>query len=258
MRQSYEPKKRSINKLKQFLERIESIELEIENSSEPQEQEDDFFLNVVDSSGIDLDDQEKIYDYLIGIDFICTNCLNTDKIYKSATFRTLKFDDGFVEFRAVCRKCRAKAVSKSIKKREDADEDFKFLNRFRISQASRLRMIIKGGYKRDSFYKVIGCTKDEFLSHITAQMQDGMTMENYGRGGWSIDHLIPISWARDKDEIAKLSLYTNLAPRWETDNSSKGNKWGELLIDGKLVKVSKEEYYGLMITSPCPTKEPMP
>jgi hypothetical protein len=70
-----------------------------------------------------------------------------------------------------------------------------------------------------------------------------MTIENYGRGSWSIDHLIPISWARDRNDIDKLSLYTNLAPKWESENSYKGNKWGEVVVGDKIVKITKDQYY---------------
>jgi hypothetical protein len=244
MKAQYEPKSKAIKGLKEFLERIESIKIPTEDSpQQDKEDQDDLVLNLVNTDFIDTDDEGKLCQHLIGTDFICLRCLNVDKVYKSATFTSLKVEDGVVEFKTFCRKCRASAVSKSIKKREVLDQDFKFLNRFRQGQASRLRDIIKGRYKRDSFYKVIGCTKDEFLNHITSKLKDGMTIENYGRGSWSIDHLIPISWARDRNDIDKLSLYTNLAPRWESENSSKGNKWGEVVVGDKIVKITKDQYY---------------
>lgn len=238
MRSRYTPNRKKLDNLKKFLDEIESIESEQESLDvEDSNAEYDLALNIVEAGD---DDAERC---LVGIEFICMTCLNPDKVYKSVQFTTLNVEDGFVKFKAICRTCRAKKVRKSILKREESDADFKFLNRFRISQATRMRMILNGKYKRDSFYNVIGCTRDEFINHITEHMSDGMTMENYGRGGWSIDHLIPISWARTKDEILKLSLYTNLFPRWESENISKGNKWGEMLVDGELVEISKDEYY---------------
>jgi hypothetical protein len=244
MKAHYEPKSKSIKGLKEFLERIESIKIQTEDlPQQDKEEQDDLVLNLVDTDFIDTDDEGKLCQHLIGTDFICLRCLNVDKVYKSATFTSLKVEDGVVEFKTFCRKCRARAVNKSIKKREALDQDYKFINKFRIAQASRLREIIKGQYKRDSFYKVIGCTKDEFLNHITSKLKDGMTIENYGRGSWSIDHLIPISWARDRNDIDKLSLYTNLAPKWESENSYKGNKWGEVVVGDKIVKITKDQYY---------------
>lgn len=244
MRRQSAPKKKSIGRLKKFLEGFESIQVQIQDfDRQDKEEQPDLLLNVIDTDLIDTDDEGRLCQHLIGTDFICLRCLNVDKVYKSATFTSLKVEDGVVEFKTFCRKCRTRAVTKSIKKREFLDQDFKFINKFRIAQASRLREIIKGQYKRDSFYKVIGCTKGEFLNHITSKLKNGMTIDNYGRGSWSIDHLIPISWARDRNDIDKLSLYTNLAPKWESENSSKGNKYGEVVVGDKIVKITKDQYY---------------
>lgn len=41
---------------------------------------------------------------------------------------------------------------------------------------------------------------------------------------WQLDHIIPISHAKDIDEIVKFNHYSNFQPMWETENKSKGNK----------------------------------
>jgi len=51
-----------------------------------------------------------------------------------------------------------------------------------------------------------------------------MSWENYGRNGWHVDHIIPLSSAKTEEEIYKLCHYTNLQPLWEVDNIKKGNK----------------------------------
>ena len=40
-----------------------------------------------------------------------------------------------------------------------------------------------------------------------------------------IDHIIPLSSAKNKDEIYKLCHYSNLQPLWSIDNLKKGKKF---------------------------------
>ena len=51
-----------------------------------------------------------------------------------------------------------------------------------------------------------------------------MSWDNYGKYGWHIDHITPISLAQTEDEIYKLSHYTNLQPLWWRENILKSNK----------------------------------
>jgi hypothetical protein len=56
-----------------------------------------------------------------------------------------------------------------------------------------------------------------------------MSWDNYGYYGWHIDHIIPLSSAKTKEEIYKLCHFKNLQPLWWTDNLSKGKKQFELI-----------------------------
>jgi len=55
-----------------------------------------------------------------------------------------------------------------------------------------------------------------------------MTWDNYGRNGWHIDHIIPISFFEFKSvndtEFKYCWNLNNLQPLWESENISKGNK----------------------------------
>jgi hypothetical protein len=41
---------------------------------------------------------------------------------------------------------------------------------------------------------------------------------------WHIDHIIPLSSAKDKEELIKLCHYSNLQPLWAEDNYKKRGK----------------------------------
>lgn len=51
-----------------------------------------------------------------------------------------------------------------------------------------------------------------------------MSWENHGLFGWHIDHKIPLSSAKDEEELKKLCHYTNLQPLWAIDNIKKRDK----------------------------------
>lgn len=77
----------------------------------------------------------------------------------------------------------------------------------------------KGMSKKDNTPNIIGCTYDEFKMYIESKFEPWMNWENYGlyeRGvydyGWDIDHIIPISSAKNEEELLKLNHYTNLQP----------------------------------------------
>lgn len=54
-----------------------------------------------------------------------------------------------------------------------------------------------------------------------------MSWDNYGRGGWHIDHIRPLlSFDLSDTEQAKQAFhYSNLQPMWQADNIRKGAKW---------------------------------
>lgn len=90
--------------------------------------------------------------------------------------------------------------------------------RCRIFQAFRAQGYAKGGKTS----KLLGCDWDELMQHMAAQFQHGMTLDNYGE--WHVDHIIPVSSAKDADELTRLCHYSNLQPLWAADNLSKGSQ----------------------------------
>ena len=78
------------------------------------------------------------------------------------------------------------------------------------------------GYKKTSKTQdIIGCSFEEFKSHLESQFKDWMSWENKGNPEdgilepdktWDIDHIIPLSTATTEEELIKLNHYTNLQP----------------------------------------------
>lgn len=95
-------------------------------------------------------------------------------------------------------------------------------------QASINKAIRVGGYtKRTRTYEYLGCSYQEFKTHIERQFLKGMTWEN--RGAWELDHITPQSSAKTEAELFALQHYTNLRPLWTEANRAKGKRC-ELLI----------------------------
>lgn len=54
-----------------------------------------------------------------------------------------------------------------------------------------------------------------------------MTWENYGKNGWEIDHIKPVSKfdLTQESEQKQCFHYTNLQPLWREDNLRKSNSY---------------------------------
>lgn len=104
------------------------------------------------------------------------------------------------------------------------DEDF----RKRVSLRSCLNSFIhsKRTNKNNKTEKYLGCSRDFFKEYLQSRFLPGMTWENYGRNGWHIDHIVPMSKIDFKNEetIYSIMNYKNTQPLWAKDNISKKNK----------------------------------
>ena len=74
--------------------------------------------------------------------------------------------------------------------------------------------------------EVVGYTLPELMAHLEAQFQRGMTWDNYGKFGWHIDHIRPISSfdfnSPEDMEFKECWSLWNLQPMWAKANHSKG------------------------------------
>lgn len=80
----------------------------------------------------------------------------------------------------------------------------------------------KNGYtKKSRTYEILGCSYIEFKEYLESLFLEGMSWNN--RNEWHIDHIIPLSFAENENELLLLNSYKNLRPLWCVDNLIKGN-----------------------------------
>ena len=89
---------------------------------------------------------------------------------------------------------------------------------------ANLRTMINNTLRRKGFNKnqktcdIIGCSFEDFKTHIEIQFEPWMNWNNHGlyngelNHGWDIDHIKPISSGISESELIQLNHYSNLRP----------------------------------------------
>jgi hypothetical protein len=85
---------------------------------------------------------------------------------------------------------------------------------------TRIYSVLKNKTKKT--FDIVGCSPEFLKEHLEKQFIGGMSWEN--QGDWHVDHIIPLSSAKTKEEVYKLCHYTNLQPLWAEDNLKKEAK----------------------------------
>lgn len=101
---------------------------------------------------------------------------------------------------------------------------------FRLTQNMkrmlRDNLLSKNGARAE---RILGYSMNDLRRHLERQFLAGMSWDNYGKGGWHIDHITPISSFREAHLTGTTDFHacwslTNLRPLWEKDNLAKGRK----------------------------------
>ncbi len=79
-----------------------------------------------------------------------------------------------------------------------------------------------GELKGGRTFEILGYTPGQLKEHIERQFLHGMGWHN--RSEWEIDHIRPISLAKDRYDVIELNQLYNLRPLWARDNNKKKNR----------------------------------
>jgi hypothetical protein len=107
------------------------------------------------------------------------------------------------------------------KERWKNNEKFRCIGRIR----SRIRCFIKNNKGKDKNFltwDALGCTWEELKIRFESFFTEEINWDTMDK--WHIDHIIPLSSAKNSEELKKLCHYTNLQPLMAKDNLSKKDK----------------------------------
>lgn len=117
---------------------------------------------------------------------------------------------------------REDAMRKKKQREERMDDKTKFIESIR---ALIRKSIKKRNYTKNSkTFEILGIDNEGFIKHIESNFSEGMNWSNHNLHGWHVDHIIPVSSAKNHEEVIKLNHYTNLRPLWCMENWKKWNK----------------------------------
>lgn len=99
--------------------------------------------------------------------------------------------------------------------------------RYRLiaSIRSQLVLILRGKYPgTKGLLRRLGYSRHALIAHLEAQFQPDMSWDNYGRGGWEVDHRIPVKAfdQSDPEQFRACWALSNLRPLWAEENRAKG------------------------------------
>lgn len=128
--------------------------------------------------------------------------------------------------------------TQSVYKRVRRANDPLFKLRSNIGSLIANSIANKGYVKESSTVSILGCSIEQFKTHLEQLFTIGMSWDN--RSAWHIDHIVPLSFAQTEAELLLLNHYTNLRPVWSSDNLSKGKIIVDLARDHPIYKTIME------------------
>lgn len=123
-----------------------------------------------------------------------------------------------------CQKCKQDLSLDSFGKNKNTKDSLNPICRFCRSNKIDKTRVFK--VMTVSAVTDLGCSIEFLMEYLSSKFQEGMSWENYGKQGWHIDHILPLSKfnLEDPTEFKVANHYTNLQPLWAIDNLKKWNK----------------------------------
>lgn len=94
--------------------------------------------------------------------------------------------------------------------------------------SSMMSYSLKNGKNGQHWEDLAGWTAEECRARLESLFTEGMSWDNYGRGGWVVDHIIAICrWNITSTECQAFKgcwSLDNLQPLWDIRNMEKGSK----------------------------------
>tara|TARA_R100001143_G_scaffold20759_1_gene22098 strand:- start:64 stop:768 length:705 start_codon:yes stop_codon:yes gene_type:complete len=117
---------------------------------------------------------------------------------------------------------RFRGYWRAAMKRRMADPNTQIRHNLRV----RMKSVLKGIYKSAVTMKLVGCTIEELWKHLEScsSWEPWMTRENYGAGGWDLDHIKACATfdLTDPAQQRECFHWSNLQPLEHIKNIKKG------------------------------------
>jgi hypothetical protein len=113
------------------------------------------------------------------------------------------------EYHRNWKKINRETINKYYRDRKKSDPFFKFKLSVRNLIYNSFRRQFTTKSKRTT--EILGCSFEEFKSHIESQFNENMSWDNYG-SYWEFDHIIQLSTAKNEEDVILLNNYLNFQP----------------------------------------------
>jgi len=166
----------------------------------------------------------KIYCIKYGKEYYERNKENIKKYLVEKKFEIAKTKKKYAEANKVYLAQKQKEWREKNKELIKQKNLKKYNTNYLYKLKTNLKTLIGNSFRNSGFKKlskteqILGCSFTEFKAYLETKFEPWMNWSNRGlyngepNYGWDIDHIIPLSTAKDEHDIIRLNHYTNLQP----------------------------------------------